>query len=43
MFKQGDKIAIISMQNLLQTKKKLFGEQDPATTSVMKHLQEMKE
>ena len=43
MYQQGDKISIISMQELLAKKIKLFGEQDPSVTSVQKHLQQMQQ
>ena len=42
MFLQGDKIAVISMQELLDKKIKIFGEQDPSIISTQKHLNEMK-
>jgi serine/threonine protein kinase len=41
LFKQGDKIAVISMQELLKKKLKLFGKQDPSSISTQQHLQQM--
>jgi serine/threonine protein kinase len=41
LFKQGDSIAVITMQELLKKKEKLFGKEDPSTISTFKHWQQM--